>query len=66
MVMRVVSAVQRGLALGLLALGPATALAQTGGLTTVDTPALGRLELDNGYPTAATASRLYDLSLIHI
>ena len=42
--------------LGLLAQGGATAATKT----SVDAPALGRLELENGYPSAATSRKLYD------
>jgi len=57
------------LALGILALlaplsSPSPAQAQAAptasAKTSVDTPALGRLQLENGYPTAATARKLYD------
>ncbi len=48
------------LALGLMGFGLAAALAEPPSLSTVNAPQLGRLDLENGYPTAATARRLYD------
>ena len=55
------------LALGILAQlaplsGPTLAQAAptASAKTSVDRPALGRLQLENGYPTAATARKLYD------
>ena len=55
------------LALGILALlaplsSPSLAQAAptASAKTSVDKPALGRLQLENGYPTATTARKLYD------
>ncbi len=48
------------LALCLIALSPLAGRSQPGNSSTVNTPQLGRLELENGYPTAATARKLYD------
>jgi hypothetical protein len=49
-----------GLALGLLSLWAPASQAQTHPSSTVHTNLLGPLELVNGYPTAATACKLYD------
>ncbi len=49
-----------GVALGLLAGWAPATQAQPSTSTTVTTPPLGELELVNGYPTAASAKKLYD------
>ena len=57
---RFTSAVHRcgiGFTLALMALAPAASLAQPRRTTAVDTSTLGRLQLENGYPTAGRAHR---------